>query len=180
MADAPGSVWLIQASADHRTANRLLDRKEPWLFCQIVSKLQQSVEKSVKGIVASLQEAGVLAVPIGRRHDVERFFGALVHLPRRVENREIQTLIQGLLNENTRGEIRSLGALAPKWPVPGSPFPRNTEYPYQDPVDRTQWRAPSAEGSFNWERDVQRFLPLAGRILRQSQRIVGAIDRRPR
>lgn len=167
-------AWVRQAGSDLAAAATCYDAADDSTACHAVAKHQQTVEKSVKSIIAALNDRGVVAVPTGFRHDVERLVSALVLLPRRPANQDIQNQIHGLLNEHHRGEIHALSQLAPKRPDPGQLARRNTEYPYQN-ADGS-WRAPADSGSFE-RKDVERFHALATRIHQGSSRIVAAIYR---
>jgi len=144
------------------------------MACHSIAKHQQTVEKSVKAIVAALSERGIIRVATGFRHTVERLVSALVHLPHSPGNKDLQGRIHGLLNEHHRAEIDALCLLAPKRPDPGQLARRNTEYPYQN-ADGS-WRAPADDGSFR-EAEVDRFRRLAYRIHGGSCRIVSAASR---
>jgi hypothetical protein len=47
-----------QAESDFRAAQRVDNSADPRTRCQAISKYQQSVEKSVKGILDKLYDAG--------------------------------------------------------------------------------------------------------------------------
>jgi hypothetical protein len=166
--------WLRQAGSDYATGFRCHDPADDATVCHVVAKHQQTVEKSVKAIVAALNDRGVIATSTGFRHDVERLVSALVHLPRRPENKDIQNQITGLLNEHHRSEIKAICLLAPRKPEAGQLARRNTEYPYQNPDG--SWRAPADSGSFG-KKDLERFRIVALRIYEGSSRIVSALYR---
>jgi hypothetical protein len=183
MPKGPGQVWLRQADSD-RIAGQALGRGNEWLYCQAVSKYQQAVEKAVKGIVSDLQAGDVRLINISRKHDRSHrallFTEALLRLPRSRQNREVNNLIFGLLNRvDILSGIRALDALVPTFPAQsGYLHPRNTEYPYQQ-ADST-WRAPADTGSFDRERDVERFRSVAEHVFQGARRILSAIARRPK
>ncbi|MCI0639656.1 MAG: hypothetical protein L0Y72_12305 [Gemmataceae bacterium] len=116
--------------------------KEGTQRCHAIAKLQQTVEKAVKALVSALHDAGILGAGVRARHEVERYVGALIRLPRSRGNRAIQQLLHGLLDQNTRAAIKALDALAPQL------HPRrNTEYPFRDA--RRQWTYPAAADVFS-------------------------------
>ena len=171
-------LWCKQADSDRDAACRTLDRRCPKTYCQALAKYQQTVEKSICALVAALTEKGIAHIKMKYDHNVERYFSALVRRPRPSSSPGIQSRINGLLNEFHRGEIRAITALAPKRPAPGQLHRRNTEYPFQ--LDETTWAAPAEEGSFDFERDVERFRKLASRIHDGVSDLVSAIYRAPR
>jgi hypothetical protein len=169
-------AWFEQSAADSLAAGRMLDSKNVGMRCNAIAKWQQTVEKAVKAIVAALREVGVLTIEIGYRHEVERFIGVLLRLPRAQGNKDIQQHLRGLLDPTTRADIRSLDALAPRRPPPGQPPRRNTEYPFCDA--KNKWTFPAAKGAFSAD-EIQRFRTLAYRVLTGAGRIISAIRRRP-
>jgi hypothetical protein len=168
-------AWLRQAGSDLSIGLLSYDPAEDATMCQAIAKHQQAVEKSVKAIVAGLNDLGIIRSSTGYSHDVEWLVSILVHLPHQAKNKHIQRMIRGLLNEHHRSEIKAICLLAPKKPDPGQLARRNTEYPYQN-ADGT-WRAPVDEGSFV-EKDVERYRQVAARIYEGSTRIVSALYRR--
>jgi len=140
--------------------------------CHAIAKWQQTVKKAVKALLSALHDAGILNAGFRPRHEVERYIGTLIRLPRAAGNRTIQQLLHGVLDQHTRAGIRALDGLAPQLPPR-----RNTEYPFQDA--NGQWIYPAAEGVFS-QAEVQRFRELAHRVLDGAERVVSAIRRRPR
>lgn len=167
-------AWLKQAGSDLAMASRCYNSDDDQTSCHAVAKHQQAVEKSIKAIIAALNDRGVLKVPTGFKHDVERLVSALIHLPHAGGNKNIQNRINGLLNEHHRSEIKAICALAPKKPIAGQLARRNTEYPYQN-QDAT-WRAPADTDSFG-RKDVERFRRVAHNLFEGSSRIVSAMYR---
>jgi hypothetical protein len=165
------AAWLYQAMADRQAAERFLADERGTGRCHAIAKWQQTVEKAVKALVSALYDAGIVDRDVLPRHDVERYVGLLVRVPRDASNRTIPLNLQRLLDQNTRVGIRALDALAPRMP-PG----RNTEYPFQDA--QGQWTFPAAEDVFSQD-EVQQFRALAHRVLDGAGRIVSAIRRRP-
>ena len=165
------TAWLHQARADRLAAERFVSDEKGTGRCHAVAKWQQTVEKAVKSLVAVLHDAGILGSGVRTKHDVERYVGALVRLPRAARNRKVQQLLQGLLDQRTRAGIKSLDGLAPQLPPR-----RNTEYPFRD--TNGEWTYPAAEEVFSQE-ECQEFRALSHRILDGAGRIVSIIRRRP-
>lgn len=169
-------AWLRQAQADRAAAELLAGDEARHHYCHAVAKWQQTVEKSIKAIVACLRDAGILHIDIGYQHGVERFVSVLIRLPRARDHRSIQQQLHGFLDQETRAGLRALDALVPHRPATGGPR-RNTEYPFLE-VDG-QWTYPAADSIFA-EDEVQRFRSLAQRVLDRAGRIIAALRRRPR
>lgn len=170
-------AWLQQAIADRKAVERFAGNAEGWTRCHALAKCPQTVEKAITAIVAALRDAKVLHIEIGYRHEVARFLNVLIRLPHATDNRAIQRHLQAFLNENTRGGIHSLDALAPRAPAPGEGPRRNIEYPFHDAEGNGTY--PADEDTFSLE-EVQRFRRLAHRIVENAFRIVTAIRRSPR
>lgn len=166
------AALLEQAKADRKAAERFVEDDAGTGRCHAIAKWQQTVEKAIKSIVAALHQAGILGAGYYPRHDVERYVGALIRLPRQPGHQTVQSKLHGLLDQQTRAGIRALDGLAPRRPAG-----RNTEYPFQD--DMGQWTYPAAPGVFS-EEEVGRFRELAHRVLEGAARIVSALRRRPR
>lgn len=165
------TAWLYQARADWQAAERFVADEVGTGRCHAIAKWQQTVEKAVKALVSALHDAGILGAGFRPRHEVERYIGMLLRLPRTADNRTIQHQLHGVLDQDTRAGIKALDGLAPRLPPR-----RNTEYPFQ--ADG-QWLYPASEGVFSQD-EVQRFRELAHHVLRGSERVVSAIQRRPR
>jgi HEPN domain-containing protein len=168
-------AWLYQCQSDYRAAERLASDKIGG-DCHVVAKWQQTVEKAIKAVIAALRDARMLGINIGYRHEVEPFLVILIRLLHARENREVQQLLRGLLDEPTRSGIRALELLAPRRPAPGRLPARNTEYPFRD--KNHEWTYPAAAGHFS-AAEVRQFRALAHRIKEGCARVVKAIRRRP-
>lgn len=168
-------AWLAQARSDFAVGSNLLDRQLP--VCHPIAKFQQAVEKAVKGLVVALAAARILAMQVGRRHEVEPYVSAMVRLRRSPSRRSVHNAIQHLFGADIRAQIRDLDALVPKWPPPGVPPSRNTEYPFQD--SKCHWIAPAHADVFDTSETVE-FRRLAANIVDGCSRIVSAIERGPR
>lgn len=168
-------AWLAQARSDFAVGSHLFEQKVP--LCHATAKFQQAVEKAVKGLCAALTAAQILSMPVGRRHEVEQYVSAMVRLRRSPSRRSLHNAIQRHFGADVRAHIRQLDALAPKWPPPGVPPARNTEYPYQDA--KHQWRAPTQADAFNAS-EAEVFRQLAANIVDGCSRLISALERRPR
>jgi hypothetical protein len=166
-------AWLAQARSDFAVGNDLLDRNLP--VCHAIAKFQQAVEKSVKGLVVSLAAAKILSTPVGRRHEVDPYVSAMVRLRRSPSRRSLHNAIQRLFGADRRAQIRDLDALVPKWPPPGVPPSRNTEYPYQS--TNHEWRSPAQADDFD-RSEVDVFRHLAANIVDGCSRILLLARRR--
>jgi len=166
------TAWLYQAQADRQAAELFVADEAGTGRCHAIAKWQQTVEKAVKALVSALHDAGILSASFRAKHDVERYVGALIRLPRSPDNRTIQSHLHGLLDQNTRAGIGALDGLAPQLPPR-----RNTEYPFQNADG--QWTYPAAEDVFSQD-EGRRFRALAHRVLDGAGQIVSAIRHRPR
>ncbi len=173
-------AWLQQAISDREAAERereAVSRIGSTAWCHPVAKYQQTVEKAIKAVVAALWEAGFTNVPVGRAHEVTPYMRMLIRLSRPDGKKIVQQQLRTLLDSNTRARIKVLESLAPRWPAPGEPPRRNTEYPFHDTTG--DWTHPAAEGVFT-RQEVEAFRALAGRILRGAEHVLPAIRRVPK
>ncbi len=172
-------AWLQQAISDLRAGDREREAVQKVVtlhLCHAVGKYQQSVEKAIKAIIAALREAGFTNWQIGRGHEVAtRYIPMLFRIPRTGNENLLQQLSR-VLDGNTKARIKLLESLAPKWPPPGQPFPRNTEYPFQDSAG---WTYPAMRGIFS-SSEIDEFQRLAHRVEWGVQRILSAISRTPK
>lgn len=126
MADAGAHLWISQADSDRWAASRVFDTTEPRSYCQVLSKYQQVVEKSIKAIAAGLRDRFIVSIPIGYGHDVARIASALRRRARPNDPTDIQHHINHLLNEHVLNEIKAIDAIAPRRPPAGALHARNT------------------------------------------------------
>ena len=89
------TAWLYQAKADRNAAELFVADGEATGHCHAIAKWQQTVEKSMKALVSALHDAGILGAGVRSRHEVERYVGTLVRLPRSAGNRTIQQILHG-------------------------------------------------------------------------------------
>ena len=171
-------AWITQAASDYGCISRLYVGSDSSTYCHAIAKCQQAMEKSVKALVASLAANRTLTgIRIGPAHAVTRFLGTLQRLPKLPENRDIQKSLLGLFGSHIAGEIKSLDALAPKWPAPNALPARNTEYPFGG-NERRPWRCPAQDGVFS-KNEVARYRALAFRIVNGCSSIISALERVP-
>lgn len=167
-----------QAESDFACATYLQALSDSTMYCHIVAKFQQAVEKSIKSLVAVLAEANIIDLKIKFNHDLEGYMRALHKFSNshkhRERNRALEDRIQALFSDFHRQEIEALTRFAPKQPAPGARFGRNTEYPFQNADGN--WTVPSQEGVFRAE-EIERFQRIAIRILDGVQRIITTLDR---
>src|ERR1051326_8738452 len=81
VAKAPGDIWLAQAQSDLECAERVFNVQNGSTYCHAIAKCQQTVEKSVKGVVAALYDAGILQSGPSYSHGLEGEIDALKRLP---------------------------------------------------------------------------------------------------
>lgn len=174
MGDAGAHLWISQADADWWAASRVLDLRDERSFCQALSKYQQTIEKSIKGIAAGLRDRMQLSIPIGYKHDVARIASALRRPAKPHEQGNIQHHINRLLTAHVLSEIKAIDELAPRRPAPGALHARNTEYPFETIAG--EWTTPALRGRFTVH-EVARFQGLARRVYSQSREIVSALRR---
>lgn len=142
-------AWVVQIKSDFLAAEILLEKSasDQSLICQAYGKYQQTVEKSVKALVSGILDQGVKFTSITRDHIPEKELAALRNLRRGVDNTSVKRLNRILTEKNCKS-IKELCALAPKFPLPGLSFVRNTEYPFES---ASVWIAPASEGIFTLE-----------------------------
>ena len=120
MTEAPPDVWRTQERSDWEAARRVLDEKDESTYCQAISKYQQTVEKSVKMVLAALRDQGRSSVSTGRDHRVEGHMKAILEAfrlrPPPKDRREPVRQFGDLLVQHAV-HINSLCSLAPKWPA---------------------------------------------------------------
>ena len=176
MSEPGAALWISQADSDWACVVKLFDPKDHRTFCQTIAKSQQTVEKSVKAIFASIKDRGINLGPMGYDHNLTTKFNALKRLPSPRNNREIQALVNNLLDDYRISEINFLCGFAPKAPAPGNIHARNTEYPYE--VSPGTWTSPALMSSFS-EQEVIRARQIAEYTFNGARQIVSTIPRLP-
>lgn len=128
-------AWLAQSKSDFEASGRVFVEDDCATYCQTISKCQQTVEKSVKGLVTALTEAGIWTTEVGWKHEVGKFATLFVLLhPTKKKAESAKDIMSSLRQFFSRSDIdsgiRQLDGLVPKRPAPGDPLQRNTEYPF--------------------------------------------------
>lgn len=152
-------AWLEQARSDYAAAERLYQCADSSLYCHVIAKIQQCIEKTVKGLAALL-----LRAQIGRGHDVSRYLTLFNRGPHARRDRGLQSTINRVFDQEVRSVIEKLDQVFPRWPAPGQDFIRNTEYPFQA---NAGWKCPSAEGVF-LKTEVDEFRSVAHKVVNAS------------
>jgi hypothetical protein len=174
-------AWLNQALADREAAEREYNstlKAGSRIWCHALAMYQQTIEKSVKAMVAALRQAGFWrGPPIGFVHEVERHMRWLVRLRSAGDPQSIQRRLVRLFDADTRAAIRAVEALTPQAPQPGERLRRNTEYPFHDAAG--EFTYPATPGEFS-SQEVDRFRALSHRLAESAGWVVSTLRRRPR
>ncbi len=150
-------AWLRQAKADYDAAYRVVDRQDASTYCQAIAKYQQSVEKSIKGMVAAVNDLGVSFHTITELHSLDKEIKALQTLRWAIDNTSVERITR-VFSKKRLNLIQEITALAPHYPRDGKTFVRNTEYPFT--LASGEWTAPASEGVFTMD-EVNRYQSLA-------------------
>jgi len=169
-------LWLLQAESDRLCAQKVWADGDYRLYCQVIAKYQQIVEKSVKAVFASIKDFGIAGLPgLGYSHDLAKLVDALSRLPKSRGTNDIQMKVNGLLTNYHRQEILAISRLAPKRPVSAGELHRqNTEYPYETAAG--VWIAPASPEAFT-ARQLERFRILAEYVFGGAKKIVSTLRR---
>jgi len=135
-------AWLVQAAADLVAGEKLFQKDDATSYCQAIAKYQQTVEKSVKAMVAAVNELGS-ELTVTPSHVPTKEIDALLILRNAIDNASVRRLAKTF--EMHRKAVEDLCRLAPRWPDDGKNFARNTEYPF---LLDGKWTAPVVQGSF--------------------------------
>ena len=170
----PGALWLEQSESDYKIAEKLFDSDlKPNEYCHAIAKYQQSVEKAIKGLIAALVDADIrVSEPSYFLHIVEKHLSVLRRIPDAAANKSVQDRIDRLLTDSIRGDIKFLGALAPRKPSPGQMAQRNTEHPYQKADGG--WLSPTDSLAFT-EKELLRAKKAAKHIYYGTRKLVTAL-----
>lgn len=174
MSEPSGDLWLAQATSDWRSALRIFDSSDHLTYCQTIAKYQQTVEKSVKAVFASVKDKGINLGPLGYDHDVAKKIAALKRLPQPTGKTGIQFIVNRVFTN--ADEINVLCALAPKKPAPGQLHARNTEYPFE--IAAGLWEAPATKDVFSLT-EVNQFRRTAEQTFTRASKAIDAIKRAP-
>ncbi len=164
-------AWLMQAKSDYNAAQRVLVKQDPATYCQAIAKYQQTVEKSIKAMVAAVNELGVEFFTLTPKHSLNDEIKSLQTLRRAIDNTSVDRITR-VFSQKRLKLIREISALAPRFPQQGEAFVRNTEYPYT--LASGEWTAPAADDAFT-EDELNRYQSLARELHQNVTRFVGAI-----
>jgi hypothetical protein len=167
-------AWMQQAESDYRTAQRVDIDQDARTRCQAISKFQQCVEKSVKGVLDKLNAAGLVREGSDRSHRVARYVAVLTRFPTTRDTRDLLRQMRRLFTDRVIEQINLLDSLVPEYPATGALARRNHEYPFQNAAD--DWRSPSDEDAFT-AGETRRVRHCAGVLLPGLRRILDALDR---
>ncbi len=171
-------AWVLQAKSDFVAARAIFNNADASTYCQAIAKYQQVTEKSIKGIIAALNEQETTNIRISTtQHKVYREMEDLDRSRRdrlRSDDKrwveQINSTLQGL-----KVDIEWLSNLAPSGQRNGT-FVKNTEYPFND-LSLDGWTAPAASGIYA-SVDVTRAFNLAQKLLKQADKFISAMRRR--
>jgi hypothetical protein len=156
------AAWIRQAESDLQAGKKLDIPDRPSTFCQALSKYQQAVEKSVKGLASVLYDGGVLSAGLNRKHAVAPLFSAILKIPRSEDNRDYMEKLERVFAGFRQQYLKELDDLAPVYPAPGELHAKNHEYPFQDASG--DWHPPCADTAFT-SGEMKRFRVVANRVL---------------
>ena len=142
------TAWIVQIESDFAAAELLFVKTNAATYCQAISKYQQTVEKSVKAMVAAVNDLGSDLTVTASHLPVSEIDG-LLRLRKVIDNASVNRLAK-IFNQH-RAAVESLCRLAPRWPDDGKSFARNTEYPFRI---EDRWTAPAVEGSFAYQEAI--------------------------
>lgn len=154
-------AWVLQAKSDFAAAQAVFNDVDEPTYCQTIAKYQQVTEKSIKGMIAALNERGATNIYISTtQHKVYREMNEL-NISRRdrlkSDDKKWVEQINGTL-KRLEADIEWLSNLAPSGQKDGTFF-KNTEYPFND-ASPGGWTAPAAPGIYT-SVDVTRAYNLA-------------------
>lgn len=112
-------------------------------------EIQQTVEKSVKAMVAAVNDLGS-DLTVTASHLPTNEIDSLLRVRRAIDNVSVDRLVR--IFEIHRASVEGLCSLAPRWPEDGKSFARNTEYPY---LRADTWTAPAVQDSFTLQETVE-------------------------
>ncbi len=155
------AAWIRQAESDLQAGKKLDIPDRPSTFCQALSKYQQAVEKSVKGLASVLHEGGVLSAGLSKKHAVASLFSAILKIPRSEDNRDYMEKLERVFAGSRQQYLKELDDLAPIYPAPGKLHAKNHEYPFQDASG--DWHSPCDDNAFT-SGEMKRFRVIANQI----------------
>ena len=173
-------AWLLQIDSDWAAAEFLSKQavKHPNLRCQVMAKYQQVAEKSIKVMVAAVNELGTATfTTITSKHIPAAEIRALSGLKRLIDNTSIDHLKNKVLTTEKIKQIDALCRLSPEYPEAGKPFLKNTEYPFNlSETALDDWTAPAVPDTFT-EAELQTAYQLVWVLRLQVQRFVSGVGR---
>jgi hypothetical protein len=141
--------------------------------CQAISKYQQCVEKSVKGVLDKLHNAGITNAHSDSRHHVARYAAVFTNIPRTTQTGDLLNQLARLFTDTVVAQMNLLDSLVPQYPAAGALAARNHEYPFQQAA--VDWRAPSNEDAFT-AGEIRRIRNCAGSLIIGLRRIFDALE----
>lgn len=169
-------AWVLQAKSDLAAAQAVLKEGDVSTFCQALAKYQQVTEKSVKGMVAALNELGISQPSISGNHNLAHEMNGLDAVRRKRPDLDDTSI--GMIDRLLRGhktDVMWLSALAPSGPK-GQVYPKNTEYPFND-ASAGGWTAPAASDVYALA-EVKRAHSLAWPLHQIAARFASSLRRR--
>lgn len=168
-------AWLAQLQSDFAAAKRVYVEADETTYCQAISKYQQTVEKSVKAMVAVIIDLGIDFMLPSTSHLPDREIEALLRLSRAVDNSSVDA-IKRIFGKH-RNDIEWLCRLAPSWRGEGLPAVRNTEYPFlAGPNKVHDWTVPASPDTFS-RAEVERARRITWQFHRQAIRFAQTVKR---
>ncbi|MCX6382198.1 MAG: hypothetical protein NT023_22430 [Armatimonadetes bacterium] len=186
-------IWLEQAKSDMRTALLLWETAKrdastdiekggqghSNLYCQVMAKCQQVVEKGIKAIAIALTDnpsVKKVTLTVGYSHSIDQFITPIIQADS--EDGDDIDYIQKALSSN-RDKIGDIMVLVPHKPPKGvTSRPKNTEYPYHDVANANVEIAPASQSAFLFE-EVKSSLDLAKTILDRARASATLLNRTP-
>ncbi len=135
-------AWIVQVKSDFAAGEVMFDENSSESYCQAIGKYQQTVEKSVKAMIAAVNDLGS-NLAITRSHLPTDEITALLGIKSKIDNASTDYLAATFNRHKL--EIEELCRLAPKWPSDGVTFARNTEYPF---LIASEYVAPASPDAF--------------------------------
>jgi hypothetical protein len=166
-------AWMRQAESDYRAAQRVDISYDARTRGQAISKYQQCVEKSVKGVLDKLHASRITHAHSDRRHHVARYAAVFANIPRTGQAGDLLDQLGRLFTDRIIEQISLLDSLVPEYPDAGQLAARNHEYPFQKSF--ADWRAPSDVDAFT-AGELKRIRSCAGSLILGLRRILDALE----
>ncbi len=172
------AAWVLQAKSDLAAAKAVLQDNEASTYCQALAKCQQVTEKSIKGMIAALNELGISDATVSGGHSLAHELNGLDAIRRKKP--DLDDVSVGMIDRMLRKhkqDILWLCSLAPGG-LRDKVYPRNTEYPFGDP-SLNDWSAPADETTFSLA-EVARARTVAWPLHQVADRFASSLRRRRR